>query len=117
MEAALEALVLLTMSWNCSLPHIDDYRPRLTEFPVTHWAVNHYANDHYRVCALGRIFACVVALVLISSCFFDKMIPKYLPTGLLIVGLLVACVCNWDASLYFGIVLILDLCRIASQDS
>lgn len=114
MESAVvivEIAVITLLFWNCSLPSLDNFRPRLTKTPVLHWTVNHTA-DCYRVCPLGRLYAFFVIIALALS--YANIIPNILPTIIILIGALVSLVCNWDAALYFLLLLLMDLARYYS---
>lgn len=107
MEAA-EIVLAGLLFWNCSLPCIDIFRPRLTPEPILHWAFDH-TTKCYRVCLIGRIYVVIIVTALILRWCVNNSCLRFLPATMIVLGALVACVCNWDAALYFLLLLIVDI--------
>ena len=108
----VEIVVISFLFWNCSLPCLDDFRPRLTKEPVLHWALNHTV-DCYRVCLFGRLYALLIVAALALRWTNNGL--RLLPTIMLAVGAFISSICNWDAALYFLLLLSMDIAIICCQ--
>ena len=110
MEAAVvlaEIVIIILLFWNCSLPSLDNFRPRLTKEPLLHWSI-HHSVDSYRVCPIGRLYAFSIIIALALR-YANIITSNILPTVMLFIGALISFVCNWDAAIYFVLLLLVDI--------